>query len=98
MSGIPPMSREMAAVYARQEMAAYAFIRAWMADDVYKGMLLIEQQNIPKESVIFVLSLVKAARRALLRRLGIASIMPLRSWTSGWKTPGSVPHDGLRSR
>jgi hypothetical protein len=28
MSGIPPMSREMAAVYARQEMAAYAFIRA----------------------------------------------------------------------
>jgi hypothetical protein len=29
MSGIPPMSREMAAVYARQEMAAYAFIRAW---------------------------------------------------------------------
>ncbi len=50
MSGIPPMSREMAAIYARQEMAAYAFIRAWMADDVDKGMLLIEQQNIPKES------------------------------------------------
>jgi hypothetical protein len=70
MSGIPPMSREMAAVYARQEMAAYAFIRAWMADDVYKGMLLIEQQNIPKESVIFVLSLVKAARRALLSATG----------------------------
>ena len=39
MSGIPPMSREMSAVYARQEMAAYAFIRAWMADDVDKGML-----------------------------------------------------------
>jgi hypothetical protein len=64
MSEIPPMSRDMAAVYARQEMAAYAFIRAWMADDVDKGMLLIEQQNIPKESVIFVLSLVKTARRA----------------------------------
>ena len=70
MSGIPPMSREMAAVYARQEMAAYAFIRAWMADDVDKGMLLIEQHNIPKESVIFVLSLVKAARRALLSATG----------------------------
>jgi hypothetical protein len=70
MSGIPPMSREMAAVYARQEMAAYAFIRAWMADDVDKGMLLIEQQNIPKESVIFVLSLVSAARRALLSATG----------------------------
>lgn len=27
MSGIPPMSREMAAVYARQEMAAHTFIR-----------------------------------------------------------------------
>jgi hypothetical protein len=26
MSGIPPMSREIAAVYARQEMTVYAFI------------------------------------------------------------------------
>jgi hypothetical protein len=64
------MSREMAAVYARQEMAAYAFIRAWMADDVDKGMLLIEQRHISQESVIFVLSLVKAARRALLSATG----------------------------
>ena len=39
MSGISAMSREMAAVYAGQERAAYAFIRAWMADDVDKGML-----------------------------------------------------------
>ena len=35
-----------------------------------RAMLLIEQQNIPKESVIFVLSLVKAARRALLSATG----------------------------
>jgi hypothetical protein len=30
--------------------AKAAFIRAWMADDVDKGMLLIEQQHGPKEA------------------------------------------------
>ena len=62
------------------------------------GMLLIEQQNIPKESIIFVLLLVRAARRALLSATGYRADKPLRSWISGWRTLGSVPHDGLRSR
>ncbi len=61
----PPPSREYAAL-AGEELAAYAFIRAWMADDVDKGMLLIEQHHVPQEAALFVLSLVKAARRALL--------------------------------
>ncbi len=46
------------------------FIRAWMADDVDKGMLLIEQHHVPKEAALFGLSLVKAARRALLSAEG----------------------------
>ena len=33
----PRPSREYAALAAGQELAAYAFIRAWMADDVDKG-------------------------------------------------------------
>jgi hypothetical protein len=45
MSGIPPMSHEMAAVYARQDTAC-AFIRAWVANDVDKGMLLIEHDDL----------------------------------------------------
>jgi hypothetical protein len=43
-------SRDYAALSAGQELAAYAFIRAWMADDVAKGKLLIEQQHLPKEA------------------------------------------------
>jgi hypothetical protein len=71
MSGsYPPMSREYAALLAGQEPGAYAFIRAWMADDVDKGMLMIEQHHVPKEAALFVMSLVKAARRALLSAEG----------------------------
>jgi hypothetical protein len=55
---------------AGQELAAYAFIRPWMADDVDKEMLLIEQHHVPKEAAPFVMSLVKAARRALLSAEG----------------------------
>jgi hypothetical protein len=55
-------SRDYAALSAGQELAAYAFIRAWMADDVAKGMLLIEQQHLPKEAALFVMSLVKSGR------------------------------------
>jgi len=66
----PPPSREYAAALAGEELAAYAFIRAWMADDVDKGMLLIEQHHVPQEAALFVLSLVKAARRALLAAEG----------------------------
>ncbi len=66
----PPPSRKYAALLAGQELAAYAFIRAWMADDVDKGMLMIEQHHVPKEAGLFVMSLVKAARRALLAAEG----------------------------
>ncbi len=62
----PPPSREYAAALAGEELAAYAFIRAWMADNVDKGMLLIEQHHVPQEAAVFVLSLVEVARRALL--------------------------------
>jgi hypothetical protein len=41
-----------------------------MADDVDKGMLLIEQHHVPEEAALFVMSLVKAARRALLSAEG----------------------------
>jgi hypothetical protein len=46
----PPPSREYAAALAGEELAAYAFIRAWMADEVDKGMLLIEQHHVPQEA------------------------------------------------
>ena len=65
-----PPSREYAAALAGEELAVYAFIRAWMADDVDKGMLLIEQHHVPQGAAVFVLSLVKAARRALLSAEG----------------------------
>jgi hypothetical protein len=65
-----PPSREYAAALAGEKLAAYAFIRAWMADDVDKGMLLIERHHVPKEAALFVLSLVRAARRALLSAEG----------------------------
>jgi hypothetical protein len=63
-------SREYAAALADEEPAAYAFIPAWMVDDVHKGMLLIEQHHVPQEAALFVLSLVKAARRVLLSAEG----------------------------
>jgi hypothetical protein len=66
----PPPSREYAAALAGEKLAAYAFIRVLMPDDVDKGMLLIEQHHVPQEAALFVLSLVKAARRALLSAKG----------------------------
>ena len=66
----PKPSREYVTLAAGEELAAYAFIRAWMADDVDKGMLLIEQHHVPQEAALFVMSLVKAARRALLSAEG----------------------------
>ena len=53
---MPPPSREQAAADAAEEIAAYAFIRAWMADDVDKGMLMIEQHHVPPEAALFVMS------------------------------------------
>jgi hypothetical protein len=41
-----------------------------MADDVDKGMLMIEQHHVPPEAALFVMSLVKAASRALLSAEG----------------------------
>ena len=71
MSGLEPRPpREYAAALAGEELAAYAFIRAWMTDDVDKGMLLIEHHHVPQPAAMFVLSLVKAARRALLSAEG----------------------------
>ena len=67
---MPPLSREDVAAAAAEEIAAYAFIRAWIADDVDKGMLLIEQHHVPPEAGLFVMSLVKAATRALLSAEG----------------------------
>lgn len=69
-----------------EELAAYAFIRAWMADDVDKGMLFIEQHHVPKEVAVFVLSLVKAARRALLSAEGYQveqALAVLDQWMDG---------------
>src|ERR1700730_13344519 len=67
---MPPPSREQAAADAAEELAAYAFIRAWMADDVDNGMLMIKQHHVPPEAALFVMSLVKAASRALLSAEG----------------------------
>ena len=68
VSQMPPQSREDATA-AAEEIAAYAFIRACMAD-VDKGMLLIEQHHVPPKAALFVMSLVKAAARALLSAEG----------------------------
>ena len=66
-----PMSREVAAAYAAQEVAAYAFIRAWLADDVDKGILLLDQHHVEREEArYFVLAMVKAANRALMAANG----------------------------
>jgi len=59
------------------------------------GMLLIEQQNIPKESIIFVLLLVKAARRALLSATGYRAdkaLEVLDQWLGG--CPEVPPNSG----
>ena len=45
-------------------------IRAWMADDADTGMLMIKQHHVPPEAALFVMSLVKAASRALLSAEG----------------------------
>jgi hypothetical protein len=58
-----------------------------MADDVDKGMLLIEQHHVPQEAALFVLSLVRAARRALLSAEGIRWNGRWRCWISRWKMP-----------
>lgn len=62
MGDLEPPLREYAAALAGEELAAYAFIRASMADDVDKGMLLIERHHVPEEAALFVLSLVKPTR------------------------------------
>jgi hypothetical protein len=67
---MPPPSREHAVADAAEEIAAYALIRAWMADDAGKGMLMIKQHHVPPEAALFVMSLVKAASRALLSAEG----------------------------
>jgi hypothetical protein len=66
MTFTDPPSREHAALLAGQELGAYAFIRAWLAGDVAKARLLLEQHHVPGEAALFVLSLAAAARRALL--------------------------------
>ncbi len=67
---LPPPSHEQAAADAAEEIAAYALIRAWMADDADTGMLMIRQHHAPPEAALFVMSLVKAASRALLSAEG----------------------------
>jgi hypothetical protein len=67
----PPMSHEVAAAYAAQEVAAYAFLRAWLADDVDKGILMLDQNGVDRqEARFFVLAVVKAANRALMAANG----------------------------
>jgi hypothetical protein len=63
---MPPPSREQAAADAADEIAAYALVRAWMADDADKGMLMFMQHRVSPEAALFVMSLVKAASRVLL--------------------------------
>ena len=67
---MPPPSREQAAADAAEEIAAYALIRPWMADDADTGMLMIKQHHVPPKAALFVMSLVKAASRALLSAEG----------------------------
>ena len=65
----PPPSPE----YRRRWLAReWQRIRLFARDgrSLDKGMLLIEQHHVPQEAVMFVLSLVKAARRALLSAKG----------------------------
>lgn len=69
-SAYEPVSREEAARRAREELAAYAFIRATMAADLNKGLLLAEQHHVQGDAVSFVLGIVHAAERALLTAAG----------------------------
>ena len=50
-------------------------------------MLLIEQHHVPQEAALFVLSLVQAARRALLSAEATRLSGRWPCWISGWKTP-----------
>lgn len=61
---------EQPAADAAEEIAAYALIRAWMADDAGEGMLMLKEHHVPPEAALFVMSLVKAASRALLSAEG----------------------------
>ena len=49
---MPPPSREQAAADAAEEIAAYALVRAWMADDVDTGMLMIKDYHVPPEAAL----------------------------------------------
>jgi hypothetical protein len=62
---MPPPSREHAAD-AAEEIAVYALIHAWMADDADKGILMIRQHHVPPEAVLLVMSLVKVAGEGCL--------------------------------
>ena len=86
-------SRVQTAVSTAEELAAYAFIRTWIADNVDRGMLLIEQRHVPQEAALFVLSLVKAARRALLSAEGYQWSRRWPCWITGWTTPRSGQPD-----
>ena len=45
---------------AAEGIAAYALIRAWMADDANTGMLMIKERHVPPEAALFVMSLVES--------------------------------------
>ena len=58
-----------------------------------KGMPLLEQHHVPQEAALFVLSLVKAARRALLSAEATRLSVRWPCWISGWTTPRSGQPD-----
>jgi hypothetical protein len=78
-----PVSREEAARQAGEELAAYAFIRAMMAGDSDRGLLLAKEHHVSDASGSFVLGLVRAAQRALLTAEGYnveAALSSLDQW------------------
>jgi hypothetical protein len=80
-----------------REMAALAFIRAWIADDFDKGMLLLEQQNIPRVSHFrFVSSQGGEASSAVGDRYRVDEVLEVLD--QGLENARGVPRDGLRSR